>query len=274
VSQPELIVEQRGRARVLTLNRPESLNALSGTLQQALSRELQAADDDPEARVVIITGAGRAFCAGGDVKAMYGTRVLGQALPGQAGGSRQSPHIRSYLRQGHIPIMIRRISKPVIAAVNGDAAGAGCDIALACDIRIASERARFGEVFARMGLVPDNGGMYLLPRLVGLGVASEMILTAEMMPAVTAGQIGLVNKVVPHEELMAATLDLAGRIALNPPLALAMAKLGLQKAQHLDFEESFDWVNYAMNILRASQEHKDAVRRFVEERDARRARPE
>ncbi len=127
---------------MLTLNRPESLNALSGDLQQALSRELQAADETQDARGVVITGAGRAFCAGGDVKAMYQTRVLGQSGPTAETEPRPPPHIRAYLRQGHIPIAIRRLSKPVIAAVNGDAAGAGCDIALACDIRVASERAR------------------------------------------------------------------------------------------------------------------------------------
>ena len=259
-----LIVEQQGAARVLTLNRPESLNALGGGLHQRLVAALHEADEDDEARVVVLTGAGRGFCSGGDIKGMYESRVLGE------GGQRSAPPANAGDFQGQVARVIRRIGTPVIAAVNGDAAGAGCDIALACDIRVASERARFGEVFARIGLVPDNGGMYLLPRLVGATRAAEMILTAEMMPVSEVADWGIVNKIVPHEQLMPVALELAERIGANPPRALAMAKWGMQRAQHTDFDGSFDWVNYAMNILRATDEHKDAVRRFVEERAARR----
>ena len=197
---------------------------------------------------------------------MYRPRVQGEG-----GGRPQAVPATRVFDQGAIPQKIRKLSKPVIAAVNGDAAGAGCDIALSADIRIASERARFGEVFARMGLLPDNGAMYLLPRLVGMARASEMILTAEMFTAEQIADWGALNAVVPHEELMSTALDYAERIASNPPLALALSKWGLQRAQHVDFETSFDWVNYSMNLLRASPEHKEAVTRFVEERAARRA---
>tara|TARA_Y100000588_G_scaffold51729_1_gene48690 strand:+ start:3645 stop:4448 length:804 start_codon:yes stop_codon:yes gene_type:complete len=259
-----LIVEQKGAARVLTLNRPESLNALGGGLHSKVVDALHEADEDDEARVVVLTGAGRGFCSGGDIKGMYQSRVLKDdgpppAPPANAGDS-----------QGLVARVIRRIGTPVIAAVNGDAAGAGCDIALSCDIRIASERARFGEAFARIGLVPDNGGMYLLPRIVGAARASEMVLTADMIPVTEMSDWGIVNKIVPHDELLPAALEMAERIGANPSRALAMAKWGLQRAQHTDFEGSFDWVNYSMNILRASDEHKDAVKSFVEQRAARR----
>lgn len=259
-----LIVEQEGVARVLTLNRPETLNSLGGGLHSAVVDALHEADEDDEARVIVLTGAGRGFCSGGDIKGMYQSRVLGK------GGPPRTPPANAGESQGQVARVIRRIGTPVIAAVNGDAAGAGCDIALSCDIRIASERARFGESFARIGLVPDNGGMYLLPRLVGMTRAAEMILTAEMMPVAEIADWGIVNKVVPHEELMPAALEMAERIGANPSRALAMSKWGLQRAQHTDFDTSFDWVNYAMTILRASDEHKDAVRLFVEERAARR----
>lgn len=259
-----VLAEQRGPARILTLNRPESLNALGDGLPQRLLEELAAADADDDARVVILTGAGRAFCAGGDIKAMYRTRV--QA----AGGPPTATPASAVFRQGAIPKAIRALSKPVIAAVNGDAAGAGCEIALACDIRVASERARFGEVFTRIGLIPDNGGFYTLPRHIGMARASELILTGEMMPVATIADWGLINRVVPHDQLLETALEFGQRIAANPPLSLAMAKWGLQRAQETDFDTSFDWVNYAMHILRASEEHRQAVREFVEQRRARR----
>jgi 2-(1,2-epoxy-1,2-dihydrophenyl)acetyl-CoA isomerase len=267
--QDVVLVEQIGAARVLTFNRPEALNAMGGGLPGRILEELDRADADDEARVVILTGAGRGFCAGGDVKAMYRSRVQG-ADDGAAAAPRAFL-ASAVFSQGAIPQKIRKLSKPVIGAINGDAAGAGCDIALSVDIRIASERARFGEVFGRMGLIPDNGGLYLLPRLVGMARAAEMILTAEMFTVDQIADWGLLNAVVPHDELMPAALEFAERIANTPPLALATAKWGLQRAQHADFETSFDWVNYSMNLLRASPEHKEAVARFVEERAARRA---
>jgi enoyl-CoA hydratase/carnithine racemase len=263
--EARLLVRQEGKILVLTLNRPESLNAMGDGLPQQLMEGLERADTDPDVSVVVLTGAGRAFCAGGDVKAMYRSRVQGDG-DGRPQMSAQNVH-----SQGAIPKAIRALSKPVVAAVNGDAAGAGCDIALSCDLRIASDRARFGEVFVRMGLVPDNGSFYMLPRIVGATRAAEMILTGEMMPVTEIADWGLVNQIVPHDELMPAALALANRVAGNPPLALAMSKWGMQRAQHTDFEASFDWVNYSMGILRASDEHRDAVTRFIEEREARRA---
>jgi 2-(1,2-epoxy-1,2-dihydrophenyl)acetyl-CoA isomerase len=260
-----VLVQQEDAVRILTLNRPESLNAMGDGLPQRLLEELERADTDPDVSVVILTGAGRAFCAGGDVKAMYRSRVQGDAA------TRPQVSAQNVHNQGAIPKAIRALSKPVVAAINGDAAGAGCDIALSCDLRVASEQARFGEVFVQMGLVPDNGSFYMLPRIVGMTRAAEMILTGEMMPASEIADWGLVNEIVPHEELMPAALALANRVAGNPPLALAMAKWGLQRAQHTDFETSFDWVNYSMGILRASDEHREAVTRFIEERQARRA---
>jgi 2-(1,2-epoxy-1,2-dihydrophenyl)acetyl-CoA isomerase len=197
--------ERDDAVTTITLDRPEKLNAFSGTMREDLLAALQEADNDDACRVVIVTGAGRAFCAGGDVDAMYGLQKAGNA-----------DAFRKLLDTGRAIVMqIGEMRKPVIASVNGIAAGAGCNLALACDYRIASESAKLGETFVRIGLHPDWGGTWFLPRLVGPGRALELLA------------IGLVDRVVPAAELTAQTAALARSIAQGPPLAIAGIKRAL-----------------------------------------------
>lgn len=212
-----ILSETTDAVTTITLNRPEKLNAFSGTMREELLAALQAADTDPGCRVVVITGAGRAFCAGGDVEFMAGLQKEGNI----ASFGRLLDAGRDIVTQ------IAALSKPVIAAVNGIAAGAGCNLALACDYRIASEAARLGETFVRIGLQPDWGGTWFLPRLVGPGRALEMMMTGRMVDAAEALAIGMVDRVVPVAALAEETAKLASAIAQGPPLAIAGIKRAL-----------------------------------------------
>lgn len=201
----------------ITLDRPEKLNAFSGTMREDLLAALQTAEADPEARCVVITGAGRAFCSGGDVEFMASLQHEGDEA-----------RFRGLLEAGrNIVLAIATMTKPVVASVNGVAAGAGCNLALACDIRIASEHARFSESFVRIGLHPDWGGTFTLPRVVGRSRAFELMATGRMVDAAEALQIGLVDRVVPASELAAETDVLAAALAAAPPVAIAGLKRAL-----------------------------------------------
>jgi len=201
----------------ITLDRPEKLNAFSGTMREDLLAALRAAAEDADCRVVVITGAGRAFCAGGDVEYMSGLQKAGNV-----------DAFRKLLDAGRdVVTTIVEMAKPVIASVNGIAAGAGCNLALACDYRIASETATLGETFVRIGIHPDWGGTWFLPRLVGPSRALEMLMTGRMVASAEALSIGMIDRVVPLEELPAQTMTLARAIAQGPPLAIADIKRAL-----------------------------------------------
>ena len=201
----------------ITLNRPEKLNAFSGTMREDLLAALRAADDDPACRVVVITGAGRAFCAGGDVEYMSGLQEAGDV-----------ERFRKLLDAGRdVVTQIAEMAKPVIACVNGIAAGAGCNLALACDYRIASDAAKFGETFVKIGIHPDWGGTWFLPRMIGTGRALEMMMTGRMIDASEAASIGIVERVVATDALGDETTKLARTIAQGPPLAIAGIKRAL-----------------------------------------------
>jgi enoyl-CoA hydratase/carnithine racemase len=205
----------------ITLNRPDKLNAFSGTMREDLVAALEACQAESDCRVVVITGAGRAFCAGGDVDTMAGLQKAGDV-----------DRFRKLLDGGRdIVTTIASMSKPVIAAVNGVAAGAGCNLALACDYRIASDAAKLGETFVRIGLHPDWGGTWLLPRLVGPGRAAELLMTGRIVDAQEALAIGMVDRVVPAAQLAAATEALVRSIAAGPPLAIAGIKRALQTSE-------------------------------------------
>jgi len=220
-----LVLEARaGAVLTLTLNRPDRLNALNVELGSALVSALGRAAEDPSVRVVVLTGAGKAFCAGGDIAALRHARL------------RNAGHeLEGLLRAGsEIVLAIADMAQPVLAAVNGPAAGAGMNLALACDLRMASEQASFGQNFAKVGLFPDFGGTYLLPRLVGPGRAAEMFYTGEMISAAEAERIGVVNRLVPHERLAEEARALAERLAAAPPLAARAVKrtlFGAERAQ-------------------------------------------
>ncbi len=252
-----VILEKKEQVAVITLNRPEKLNAFGGRMRQEIVEVLNDSAEDEQVRAVLITGAGKAFCVGGDVNEFVDGSV--QAL------SKEISNKRPAMSQA--VLAINKMEKPVIAAVNGVAAGGGCNLALACDIRIASEKARFGQVFTRRGLHPDWGGIYLLPRLVGYAKAAELIFSAEVIEAQEALRIGLVNRVVPHEELGKASWELARRIAGNAPIPMAFAKRGLQNFQKWDLSQALDYEAYVLELVRKSEDVKEGFAAFLEKRE-------
>ena len=214
----------------ITLNRPDKLNAFAGTMRQEVVQAVEVMTAHPDVRAVVITGAGRAFCAGADIGYM---KDLIQRHDTEA--------FRALVEAGRAVVTaIRNTPKPVIASVNGAAAGGGANLALSCDIRIASDRASIGQTFNKIGLHPDWGGTYFLPRLVGPAKAFELISTGEMVPATEAHRIGLFNRVVPHELLAKETSSLARHLAAKPPLALALAKQALHQSDVADLNHMLD----------------------------------
>ena len=260
-------VENRNIA-VITLNRPDAMNALTGTTHAELGQAINEASEDRDIKVIVITGAGRGFCSGDDVKVLFRG---GEAPPDMAEAQQRARERRLEYLQGKdllggggAPLLT--INKPSIAAVNGAAVGYGCDITLMCDMRVASERARFGEVFLRVGLIPDQA-LVLLPRLVGLAKAYELVLTTDIIDADEALRIGLVNKVVPHEELMAATLELAAKIASKPPISVQLAKEGIRRGLGMPLEEWTQWHSMAFTFCAETEDHREGSRAFVEKRE-------
>ncbi len=225
---------ENGNVALITLNRPEAMNALTGKTHTELEQAIDEADG----------GAGAHFA---DAERLDTLRYL------------QGEHMKG----GADALM--DINKPTIAAVNGAAAGYGCDTALMCDMRVASEKARFGEVFLRVGLIPDQA-MLILPRLVGLAKAYEMILTTDMVDAEEALRIGLVNSVVAHDELLPATMEMADKIAGKPPLATRLAKEGLRRALAMPTREWTEWHDFAMRFCFTSDDHQEGARAFAEKR--------
>jgi len=254
----EVLQSQRSETGVLTLtmNRPQRKNALDIEMADAMVAALDAADADMEVRSVVLTGSGDAFCSGGD---------LGDG--GSKGGSAKSPHALTLMRRISRPATaLHHFSKPVIAKVNGVAAGAGWNLALGCDVIVAADAARFCQIFARRGLSIDMGGTWLLPRRVGLHRAKELALLADWISAEEAERIGVVNRVVPAAELDAFVGDWAERLAAGPPVALALTKQMLDGASTRSFEEALDLecTSQAVNI--ATQDTREAFKAFFEKR--------
>ena len=241
----------------LTLNRPEVRNALDMAMRRELEEALTALAGDGQVRVLVVRGAGEHFCAGGDVKFMRDNPMT--AAEGQ---TRVEAINRAILA-------LARFRAPTIAMVDGAAAGAGCNLALACDLVIASDRARFGEMFARIGLIPDAGGTYFLPRRVGLARAKELVFTGDIIDAREADRIGLVNRVVPAGDLERETLALARRIADGPPQVLAAAKGLLDRAPGLDLESALHWEALTQGRMIAAADHREGLRAFFEKRPPR-----
>ncbi len=252
-----IIYEKKGGKATLTLNRPRSLNALNREIIDELLAALKEASGDPEVKVLILTGAGRAFCFGADISEFSQPRDLEDLAPA---------HLLLEKVQEIIRLLIA-IPKPVIAALNGFATGLGLDLALACDLRIAAERAKLAEAFISLGLVPDGGGTFFLPRLVGLAKAAEMIFTGEPMSAAEAERIGLLNRVVATEELPKAIDILADKLIKSPSLALSLAKQALWKNLHGNLESALEEEARNQKVCLASEDHREAVRAFLEKRD-------
>jgi 2-(1,2-epoxy-1,2-dihydrophenyl)acetyl-CoA isomerase len=252
-----LLYKVQDRIATLTLNRPDRLNALGDTLREDLHDAVAKAAADPDVGVLVITGAGRGFCSGGDVKSMSEREQSGTATPLE---DRVAP-----LRDRTI-LAMRDCPKPVIAAVNGAAAGAGMNLALACDIRIASTAAKFTQSFVKRGLAPDWGGTWFLPRIVGAAKAAELIFTGDTIDAAEALRLGIVNAVVAHETLMDETCKLAGRIAAGPPVAIALAKRAIHHNADVDLRAGLEFETFAQGICRETEDSKEGVRAFVEKR--------
>ena len=257
-SQDFVLFEQRDAIVTLTLNAPEARNALSSQAQwDAVVAACDRVQADPAVKVVILTGAGSAFCAGGNVKDFRDKRGL-------AAGS--GMEIRDNYRRGiqRIPLAFHRLDVPTIAAVNGPAIGAGCDLACMADIRIASEKASFAESFVKLGLIPGDGDAWLLQRVVGYARAAEMSFTGETVDAQAALAMGLVSRVVPHETLLAEATALAERIAANPGQALRMTKRLMREAQTSRLDSILELSAAYQALTHSSAEHDGAVAAFLD----------
>jgi enoyl-CoA hydratase/carnithine racemase len=255
-----IIVEKENRITTITLNRPEKLNALNMTMRWEILRATQEAAKDLDTNVLVFTGAGKGFCSGGDVEDMAAKKF-------QSPLADPSLKVKSPQDLGNlIVIMIRQMPKPVIASVNGVAAGGGCNLALACDIRIGSDKARFGQVFVRRGLHPDWGGTFFLPHLVGPSKACELIFTGEVIDALEAEKIGLLNKRVPQEKLAETTREFALKLANGAPIPMGLAKRAIYKAMETDLSSMLEYELYAQRICIESEDYREGIKSFLEKR--------
>jgi 2-(1,2-epoxy-1,2-dihydrophenyl)acetyl-CoA isomerase len=255
-----------GVARI-TFNRPDRLNALNDQMQIEMADAVTLAGSDPNVRVLIITGAGRAFCAGGDLNQLGGS----SDGSGEGWTSDNADEVRRSFRLAQEMILgVQRCENPVIAMVNGVATGAGLDLACACDIRIGTSRSRFMSACVRIGLFPGFGGTWLYPRTIGsLGRAAEMLFTGDSLEADEAHRLGFLNRRVPEEELETATMQMAERIAAGPPIAIRLSKLMLYKGLEFDLETAMKMAAAGETITLTSQDHVEGVAAFREKRDAR-----
>jgi enoyl-CoA hydratase/carnithine racemase len=246
-----------GIARIV-LDRPERMNAFTFEMIDAWVDALQRCRTDDAVKVVLVTGAGEAFCSGGDIVEM------GERLD-------HTPEQRKselFQRIERIPLALEDLDKPVIAAVNGAATGAGMDMALMCDIRYAAQSARFAETYVRVGLVPGAGGAHFLPRLVGVSKALELFFTGDFIDAQEALRIGVVNRVFPDTALMDEVEKIARRIARAPALTLRMTKRAIYQGLRNDLRTNLDLISSHYAVITATQEHKDLVRAFIDKKAA------
>lgn len=258
----QVLAETADGVAVITLNRPERLNTISAAMLDDLSTALLDADRDPSVRAVVLTGAGRGFCAGLDI----GEQTSGSGLDigGTAGGGRRA---ELELRQAP-PIVLHEIDVPTICALNGGAAGYGMDLALGCDIRLAAESAKLAPAFTKRGVLPESGGTWLLPRLVGYSLAAEIFFTGETLGAGRLLELGLVSRVVPDGELLAAAKDLGRRIAANAPLAIRAAKRMMRYGAEEPFSAHVQRVYLQLLPLFQTRDFKEGMASFLEKRPA------
>jgi 2-(1,2-epoxy-1,2-dihydrophenyl)acetyl-CoA isomerase len=252
----DLRLEIADRVATITLDRPDALNALTVPLKEELRAAFEALADDDAVRAVVLTGAGRAFCAGQDLR----ERLEPEALP-----------LEDEIRARYNPLLLamRRLPKPIVGAVNGIAAGAGASLAFACDVRIAAEGASFLLAFGRVGLIPDTGATWLLPRLVGASKAAELALTAEPLSASDAERFGLVAKVVPPADLAGEAHALAERLASGAPRAHALTKEALDRAWDASLEEQIELEADFQGRAGATADHAEGIAAFLERRPPR-----
>jgi enoyl-CoA hydratase/carnithine racemase len=256
----ELLVEFSDNILTITLNRPDRLNAINGPMLSTLSSTLQQANIDPEVRAVILTGAGRGFCSGLDLKQQMGNGESGAVQPGRRGYQMFDLH-------NSPPIVINRMDKPMICALNGAAAGYGMDMALGCDIRISSDRGKLGAVFAKRGVLPESGGCWYLPRLLGWAKAAEVAFLGDVLDAEKSLELGLVNRVVPHDDLMTETRKMAMQIAKNAPLSVQTTKRMMRLGMEEPFEAAVDHIYLQLLPLFQSDDFKEGLASFAERRE-------
>jgi enoyl-CoA hydratase/carnithine racemase len=253
----EVVFDAKDNIGTITLNRPDKLNAVNNAMLARLTEIFEAMQEETDVRVLILTGAGRGFCAGADVA----------RLAAQAEGAASAAPWRPPVEDRDVCLLMRACDKPIIGAINGAAVGWGLGLALATDIRVASDQARFGAYWTRRGLMGDGGGTYFLPRMIGTARAAEMMFTGGMCDAAEAERMGLVNWVVAHEDLMAASMELARRIADMPPLALALDKRALYRATEVTLREAMLYEHAYQMHLRNTEDFREGVRAFQEKRD-------
>ena len=258
MSSEELLYEVKDRVAVLTMNRPERLNALTPAMREGILHAVTTANQDNSVRALILTGAGRGFCSGGDVKAMNEARTS---------GSFNTLDDRIAPVRDRVVLAMRNADKPVIAAVNGPAAGAGMNIALACDIRIMARDATMGQTFSRRGLHPDWGGTYFLPRLIGIAKAAEMIWSGRMVSAEECFELGIVSKLSDPEKLMDEVTAMAEGFADGPPVAIRLAKRAMYRNVDSSLEEALEFETFAQNVCAATKDANEGISAFVERRD-------
>lgn len=259
----ELLFDKQGGIATLTLNRPAARNALTAAMFLDMERMLIEIESDDEIRAVVLTGTGRGFSSGADLKPVSKEeriRTMKPAFPGDAGGDILTRGNRCILR-------LRNMPKPVLGSINGDAVGAGCSLALATDLRIASEAARFGVVFSRIGLGPDAGASYFLHELVGSAKALEMLFLADPIDAREALHLGLVNRVFPADQLADATSELAARLARGPTLAYGFAKAAVHASGDLPLESVLDLEARNQQIAARSHDSQEGIKAFLENRE-------
>jgi len=252
-----IILEQDNNVARVTLNRPEARNALNRQAYTELEQVFRDLQRDPEVRCIVLTGTDPAFCSGDDVKELM------------SGDNSDTTARLRQVRPGTTPAAqaILDCDRPVIAAVNGAAVGWGMDMSLFADFRIASDEAKFGELFVKRGLVSDIGGLTRLPYVVGPQKAAELLFTGDVIDAQTAAEIGLVLKVVPHDELLSEATALAEKIAANPPLAVRYLKEGLRRSFYGDYHDMGTWVSQTLRVLFSTEDHKEGVASFLEKRE-------
>jgi 2-(1,2-epoxy-1,2-dihydrophenyl)acetyl-CoA isomerase len=249
-------VDAEAGIATVTLHRPDALNALTVPMKQELLAALRGLERNAQVRAVVLTGAGRAFCAGQDLR----ERLEPDAAP-----------LGVELRERYNPIIraMRSLSKPIVGAINGVAAGAGASIAMACDLRIASDTASFALAFGRVGLVPDSGATWFLPRLVGTARAAEIALLGDVVPASEAERMGLVSRVVPAGEVVAEARAVAARLAAGAPRALALTKRALDRAWDRDLDAALEYEAHLQDMAGRSKDHAEGLAAFLEKRPPR-----
>ncbi len=255
MSESHLLYRIEGNIAILTINRPEAKNAFSPEMLTLWRQSIEEAKADHHVRVIIVTGKGDTFCSGGDIREM-------------AEGKMRSWDMKKFLWEGahRIIFALEDLDKPIIAVINGAAMGAGLDMAIMCDLRVCSDRAKLSESYILMGLAPGDGGAYFLPRLVGIGKALELLLTGDVLSPQEALGMGLVNRVVPHDRLMEEAMSLAEKIASKPPLAIRMMKRAVYQAQTSTLRAHLDYISSQLALLSETQDHQEAARSFLEKR--------